>query len=181
MCRFKWAIVYSKTACNSKSDKQSIVDIPHVQEAPVQIPNAPASTTSSSQNNEVTNPANSGNYKCDGRTYCSQMTSCEEATFFIKNCPDTKMDGDLNGIPCESQWCNSDSQSTGNAHPEQETPIKLPNSANSSNSGQYKCDGRTYCSQMASCEEATFFINNCPDTKMDGDMDGIPCEMQWCN
>ena len=44
----------------------------------------------------------------------------------------------------------------------------------------YKCDGRKYCSQMKSCQEATFFINNCPNTKMDGDHDGIPCENQWC-
>jgi hypothetical protein len=44
-------------------------------------------------------------FKCDGRTYCSQMTSCAEATFFLKNCPGTKMDGDNNGIPCEKQWC----------------------------------------------------------------------------
>lgn len=44
-------------------------------------------------------------YKCDGRTYCSQMTSCEEAEFFITHCPGTKMDGDDDGNPCESQWC----------------------------------------------------------------------------
>ena len=45
----------------------------------------------------------------------------------------------------------------------------------------YQCDGRQYCSQMTSCEEATFFINNCPNTKMDGNNDGVPCERQWCN
>lgn len=45
-------------------------------------------------------------YQCDGRTHCSQMTSCEEATFFLRNCPGVKMDGGRsNGIPCESQWC----------------------------------------------------------------------------
>jgi hypothetical protein len=44
----------------------------------------------------------------------------------------------------------------------------------------YTCDGRTYCSQMHSCEEATFFLRNCPDVKMDGNHDGVPCEMQWC-
>jgi hypothetical protein len=44
-------------------------------------------------------------YKCDGRIYCSQMTSCEEATFFLKNCPGVKMDGNYDGIPCEKQWC----------------------------------------------------------------------------
>ena len=51
-------------------------------------------------------PVTSINYKCDGRIYCSQMTSCEEATFFLRNCPGVKMDGgQSNGIPCESQWC----------------------------------------------------------------------------
>jgi hypothetical protein len=46
-----------------------------------------------------------GQFKCDGRKYCSQMTSCEEATFFLKNCPGVEMDGDNDGIPCEKQWC----------------------------------------------------------------------------
>jgi cold shock CspA family protein len=44
----------------------------------------------------------------------------------------------------------------------------------------FKCDGREYCSQMHSCEEARFFIQNCPNTKMDGNNDGVPCERQWC-
>lgn len=44
-------------------------------------------------------------YRCDGRTLCSQMTSCEEAKFFLRNCQNTKMDGDWDGIPCEGQWC----------------------------------------------------------------------------
>lgn len=48
----------------------------------------------------------SSRYACDGRTMCSQMTSCGEATFFIRNCPSTQMDGDEDGVPCESQWCN---------------------------------------------------------------------------
>jgi cold shock CspA family protein len=45
-------------------------------------------------------------YSCDGRTSCPQMTSCDEAKYFIKNCPNTQMDGDGDGVPCESQWCN---------------------------------------------------------------------------
>lgn len=47
------------------------------------------------------------NYSCDGRTHCSQMTSCDEAKFYLKNCPNTEMDGDGDGVPCERQWCNS--------------------------------------------------------------------------
>ncbi|NTV71689.1 MAG: cold shock domain-containing protein [Azonexaceae bacterium] len=46
-----------------------------------------------------------GRFSCDGRRYCSQMTSCEEATYFLRNCPNTEMDGDGDGVPCESQWC----------------------------------------------------------------------------
>lgn len=44
---------------------------------------------------------------------------------------------------------------------------------------QFSCDGRQHCSQMRSYEEAVFFNQHCPDTKMDGDGDGIPCESQF--
>lgn len=46
-------------------------------------------------------------FKCDGRTYCSQMTSCTEAKLFLKNCPGTQMDGNNDGTPCEQQWCTN--------------------------------------------------------------------------
>ncbi len=45
---------------------------------------------------------------------------------------------------------------------------------------RFHCDGRQYCSQMHSCAEATYFLRNCPNTKMDGNHDGVPCERQWC-
>jgi hypothetical protein len=44
------------------------------------------------------------NYRCDGRQHCSQMKSYEEAKYFIQHCPNTKMDGDNDGIPCERQF-----------------------------------------------------------------------------
>lgn len=47
----------------------------------------------------------SASFKCDGRKYCSQMTSCAEAKSFLQNCPGMEMDGDDDGIPCEAQWC----------------------------------------------------------------------------
>lgn len=40
----------------------------------------------------------------------------------------------------------------------------------------FTCDGRQHCSQMRSRAEAEYFNNHCPNTKMDGDSDGIPCE-----
>ena len=48
-----------------------------------------------------------------------------------------------------------------------------------SNSDGFRCDERKYCSQMQSYEEAKFFLNNCPNIKMDGDNDGRPCERQF--
>ena len=57
----------------------------------------------------------------------------------------------------------------------------MSTSSKGDQSVRYSCSGKTHCSQMASCEEAKFYINNCPGTKMDGDGDGIPCESQWCN
>ncbi len=64
-------------------------------------------------------------------------------------------------------------------NPHSTTPSS--NSSNTNSDLTYSCDGRVYCSEMNSCEEATFFLNNCPNTKMDGDYDGIPCENQWCS
>ncbi|KAA1161447.1 cold shock domain-containing protein [Pseudoalteromonas distincta] len=46
-------------------------------------------------------PKSTQNFTCDGRQHCSQMTSRAEAVFFINNCPNTKMDGDGDGKPCE--------------------------------------------------------------------------------
>jgi hypothetical protein len=59
------------------------------------------------------------------------------------------------------------------------TPLAAPAPARAAEPA-FKCDGRTHCSQMRSCEEATFFLRNCPGVKMDGNHDGVPCERQWC-
>lgn len=50
-------------------------------------------------------PAAGAAFRCDGRTHCSQMTSCAEATYFLAHCPGVSMDGDNDGVPCEQQWC----------------------------------------------------------------------------
>ena len=46
---------------------------------------------------------------CDGRMRCSQMNSCAEAKFYLANCPAAaaEMDSNLNGIPCDTQWCTA--------------------------------------------------------------------------
>ncbi|MEP6941139.1 MAG: excalibur calcium-binding domain-containing protein [Rudaea sp.] len=61
---------------------------PHARDAPATVISDPSST-----------------FTCDGRTRCAQMNSCAEATYFLRHCPNTQMDGDNDGIPCERQWC----------------------------------------------------------------------------
>ncbi len=63
------------------------------------------------------------------------------------------------------------------------TPLYEPQTQfQSAPQAQFRCEaGKTHCSHMSSCAEATFYINNCPNTQMDGDGDGIPCERQWCS
>lgn len=47
---------------------------------------------------------------------------------------------------------------------------------------RFQCDGRTQCADMSSCAEATYFLQSCPNTAaMDGDSDGIACELEWCD
>ena len=57
-------------------------------------------------------------------------------------------------------------------------PEQVASFLSDQSSPQYSCDGREYCSQMTSCEEAEYFLRNCPGVKMDGNDDGIPCERQ---
>jgi len=33
------------------------------------------------------------------------MVSCEEAMFYLKNCPNVEIDGDGDGVPCEKELC----------------------------------------------------------------------------
>jgi len=44
-------------------------------------------------------------FSCQGKQHCSQMNSCKEAKFYLKNCPSVKIDGDRDGVPCERQLC----------------------------------------------------------------------------
>lgn len=71
--------------------------------------------------------------------------------------------------------------SSKKSEPEVSEPTVATSTPEPRVSSPYRCDGRTRCSQMSSCAEATFFLRNCPGTQMDGDNDGVPCEQQWCN
>lgn len=40
--------------------------------------------------------------ECGSKIYCKEMNSCEEAKYFLNNCNLTRLDGDSDGVPCES-------------------------------------------------------------------------------
>lgn len=68
-------------------------------------PTAPAPALDAPKAAPAAPPA--ARFRCDGRTQCSEMTSCEEARFFLKSCAGAQLDPDNNGIPCEQEWCTA--------------------------------------------------------------------------
>ena len=56
-------------------------------------------------------------------------------------------------------------------------PVKTPVKTDTTT---YVCSGKTTCPEMRTCAEAEFYLDHCPGTSMDGDLDGIPCEDQLC-
>jgi cold shock CspA family protein len=59
------------------------------------------------------------------------------------------------------------------------TPVEAVETAAMEPMEHFQCQGKVWCSEMSSYEEAVFYLRNCPGTKMDGDGDGIPCENQF--
>ncbi|MBZ5486883.1 excalibur calcium-binding domain-containing protein [Halomonas aquamarina] len=41
-------------------------------------------------------------FSCDTRKTCGQMSSCDEAMFHLLQCGNGRLDGDNDGVPCES-------------------------------------------------------------------------------
>lgn len=56
------------------------------------------------ENTHASVPAakSSSKYSCAGKRYCRQMNNCSEARFYLTNCGVRTLDGDNDGVPCES-------------------------------------------------------------------------------
>ena len=42
------------------------------------------------------------NFQCGSKRYCKEMTSCEEAKYYLRKCGLSRLHGDKDGVPCES-------------------------------------------------------------------------------
>jgi hypothetical protein len=47
-------------------------------------------------------PLRDQTFKCDTKRKCGEMISCEEARFYLEECGLKRLDGDKDGVPCES-------------------------------------------------------------------------------
>lgn len=96
--------------------------------------------------------------------------------------------GELSGpkvfdeISAELRFCST-TLPDPEPEPEPEDPvITLPpvTGGDSGNGGggfdQYQCGTKKYCSDMVSCSEAKYFLQQCGVSRLDRDGDGVPCE-----
>lgn len=60
----------------------------------------PKSATASPKLNQALNKSQGG--KCGTKTTCGQMSSCQEAKYYLNTCGLSKLDKDGDGTPCES-------------------------------------------------------------------------------
>jgi len=77
----------------------------HVTETPSAAPQGNSTELAETAAEEPELAVERPDFRCDGRVYCREMTSCAEAQYFLDHCPGVKMDGEGDGIPCEDQWC----------------------------------------------------------------------------
>jgi endonuclease YncB( thermonuclease family) len=62
----------------------------------------PAAPLPQTARNMNSTPAPPSSGACGGKTTCKQMASCEEARMYLTQCGLSRLDGDGDGIPCES-------------------------------------------------------------------------------
>ncbi|MEO8420110.1 MAG: excalibur calcium-binding domain-containing protein [Hyphomicrobium sp.] len=128
-----------------------------------------------------------GAFDCTEK-YCTQMSSCAEAHHHFTVCGEAERDADNDGIPCENvcgktleeyrRFRGPNAPPSVDPVPEQQSPgvnehgMSPPPPAQSN----LQCGGKRKCGQMASCEEARFYLSSCGVRSLDRDGDGVPCE-----
>ncbi len=105
-CNVNGTTTYQQEPCPSaQAGKRPTLDELNAEEKKRRAATAAKVSRGTAPSFPETTPQPAG-FRCDGRQYCSQMTSRAEAKYFLAHCPGVKMDGDKNGILCEQPWCN---------------------------------------------------------------------------
>lgn len=128
---------------------------------------------------------------CHPKKYCTQIKTCAEAYYRYTACADLALDRDGDGVPCETMCGKtissmnarkeaepfdpggSDTAISSTATPD---PNKSANAMPVQTLVSSSCEGKRTCGQMLSCQEATFYLQQCGVGSLDGDGDGVPCD-----
>jgi endonuclease YncB( thermonuclease family) len=94
----------------AKTAKRGLWGLPEVERCPpwdwrrgrCATASAPAARAPASPAAVPTAAASSSRFTCAGKRRCGEMTSCEEAKFYLTSCGVGSLDGDKDGVPCES-------------------------------------------------------------------------------
>jgi hypothetical protein len=117
---------------------------------------------------------------CGSKHVCKDMSTCAEAVYYSTQCGLSDLDRDNDGVPCET-ICGADIPTMKLRIAAQPySPSKLSKTAelqsNALTEHSFSCGAKRTCKQMASCPEATFYLNSCGVGSLDRDGDGVPCE-----
>ena len=92
----------------AKAAKRGLWGLPETERCPpwdwrkgtCATPAAPAASASATATATATATASgSGSFTCGSKRYCREMTSCEEARFYLTQCGVSSLDGN-DGVPC---------------------------------------------------------------------------------
>ena len=94
----------------AKSAKRGLWGLPEAERCPpwdwrkgtCATASAPATRAPAAPTAAPTSATTSGGFTCAGKRYCREMTSCEEAKFYLTQCGVRSLDGNHDGVPCET-------------------------------------------------------------------------------
>ena len=98
-----------KLEADAKAAKRGLWGLPEAERCPpwdwrkgtCATASAPAARAPAAPTAAPTSAASSSGFTCAGKRYCREMTSCEEAKFYLTTCGVGSLDGNKDGVPCE--------------------------------------------------------------------------------
>jgi hypothetical protein len=99
--------------------------------------------------------------------YCRDMADCGEAVSYYTECDLSRLDGDGDGIPCETLCGKSQETFQLRRDAARGPGLVAP---------VLQCGNKQRCDEMVSCEEARFYLAQCGRRRLDADGDGVPCK-----